>query len=82
MNVIARLEFEPAYYDIEVYYVNHFTTGIPLHYLIYEKLSSLKLASGEDNKNNNNNSNNDSNNNNNNNVLMSTANISIKSLSI
>ena len=30
MNVIARLEFELVYYEVEVQHVNHYATGIIL----------------------------------------------------
>ena len=33
VNVIARLEFELAYYDVTVHYVSHYDTGIPLQSL-------------------------------------------------
>ena len=29
MNIIARLEFEPAYYDFVVHHFNHYTTKTP-----------------------------------------------------
>ena len=29
MNVIVRLEFELAYYDVAIQHVSHYSTGIP-----------------------------------------------------
>ena len=34
MNVIARLEYELAYYDSAVHHFNHYTTGTPVYSLV------------------------------------------------
>ena len=34
VNIITHLEFKLNIYDVTVQYINHYTTGIPSHYLL------------------------------------------------
>ena len=40
MNVIARLEFELAYYGVAIQHINHYVTRAPPHLIYLTKLAT------------------------------------------